>query len=200
ILERPSNRREVPTDALDEAEQIGQVGLLGVLEPWLQSRSLALAYDLPKSRQGVLHREQIGTALVALLEEGSFSTGQVAGLFVAPPAEATSRDGPLPWGQHRGSEHWMRGRTPCATALGAPLRQVASKIVKGSSKALCPNRFPPHPHILLSGFPPFPQIGHIPVDCAGALSGSTAGNRLGPLVANHGTSSTAEEARNFGLR
>ncbi len=94
----------------------------------------------------------------------------------------------------------MRGRTPFATALGAPLGQVASKIVKGSCKALRPNRFPQHPHILLSGFPPFPQIGHVPVDFAGALSGSTAGNRRRPLVAHHGSSSTAEEASNFGLR
>ncbi len=37
ILKRPGNCREVPTDALDEAQQIGQVRLLGVLEPWFQS-------------------------------------------------------------------------------------------------------------------------------------------------------------------
>jgi hypothetical protein len=134
ILERPGNSREVPTGALDEAEQIGQVDLLGVLEPLLQSRSLALAYDLHTSRQVVLHREQIRTSLIELLEEGSFSNGEFADLFAAPPAEAASRHSPLPWGQRRRSEHWMRGRTPFATALGAPLGQVASKIVKGSSK------------------------------------------------------------------
>ena len=37
ILERPGNSREVSTDTLNEAKHIEQVGLLGVLEPWLQS-------------------------------------------------------------------------------------------------------------------------------------------------------------------
>ena len=66
-LERPGDRREVPTDALDEADQIRQARLLGLLEPPIQRGTISLAHHPPKSRHVLLHGEQIWTALIQLL-------------------------------------------------------------------------------------------------------------------------------------
>jgi hypothetical protein len=195
-LTRRGNCREVPTDALDEAQQIGQVGLLGVLKPLLQSRPLSLTYDLHKARQVLVHLEQIRTALILLLEASCFSSGTVRGIFATPPAEPAGRHGPLPMGQHRGSEYGMEGRTPFATRLGAPWGQVAPQIVKGSAKSLRLNRYA---HIVLSGFPLVPQIGHILIDFAGAFSWSTSSNRIGALGANHGAPRNAQQTGIFRL-
>src|SRR5262249_42137135 len=144
-------------------------------------------------------REQIRAALIALLEDGSFSNGECADFFATPPAEPASRHGPLPPWQHRRGEHRMGRRTPFATALGTPLGQVAPQIVERSAKSLGANRFPEDAHILLSGFPPFPQIRHIPVEFTGTLSGSTARNRIRALIANHRSPSDPQQTGNFGL-
>ena len=70
----------------------------------------------------------------------------------------------------------------------------------GPAKALGSNRFPQHSHVVLSGFPPFPQIEHVLIDFATALSRSAARNRISALVANDGAPSNTEETGNFRLR
>ena len=90
ILKRPGNCREVPTYALDEANQIRQARFLSPLQPALQRRPVAVACHLHKACQVLLQSELIWRALVALLQEHSLLSGEVCRIFATPPAETAS--------------------------------------------------------------------------------------------------------------
>jgi hypothetical protein len=49
-LERPGDRGKVSPDALDEADQIRNTRLLGVLKPLLEAGTIAVPYHRHKSR------------------------------------------------------------------------------------------------------------------------------------------------------
>jgi hypothetical protein len=66
VLERPGDSCNVSPDALDEANQIRNARLLGLLEPLLEGGTIAVPHHRHKSRQVVLHGKQIWAAPIQL--------------------------------------------------------------------------------------------------------------------------------------